>query len=120
MKIIRIQNLVAIDRAIHGKKIVLLENLGAVLFCFGLGIYIINQAKYVNAIWMALSFWGIGFNYIPLFIYSVSKKSNLSSDSKLLSKESKKRYTIQSLFLLVPFLVFIIAVIQRPRRTVKE
>lgn len=113
MGLISIRNLAIIDMALHGRRFILIEFLGAVIIAFTIGGYILlNALTKGHGIWIAVTICGIGFNYLPLAIYALRFKTGQHIDEKLLSGQSKKKYTIQSLLLLIPFLIMGIAVFQ--------
>jgi hypothetical protein len=113
MKLVSIRKLAILDMAIHGRPFVVTEFVGAVLLCIFLGGYILIHAPQGYGVWLDVALIGIGFNYMPLAFYVLSKKSHTLHDEDTRSLEVQKRYTIQSLFLAIPFFIFVVAVFQK-------
>jgi len=66
-----------------------------------------------------LGFWliSIAANYIPLFIYAVLiARGGTVNEEGQLERVHAKRYGVQQVIILIPFLVVILALIQERRR----
>jgi hypothetical protein len=112
MKLISVRKLAIIDSTLHGRKIILAEFFIAAFVGIILGGYVLLHAVGGHALWIGLGLLGIGLNYVPLAFYGLWNKSERVLDEELLSLQSKRAYTVQALFLAIPFLVLIIALFQ--------
>lgn len=108
-----IKNLAILDILLHGRKIILLEFIFSCIVGFTLGIYILIFSQ--GSLWgsiIGLLIFGIGFNYLPLFIYAFHfyyQKKEEKFYADLLSDKSKKTYIKLAFFLVVPYVVGMIA-----------
>ncbi len=118
-RFISIRKLAALDMVFHGPKLILAE--------FGLGVFLplILGVAFVAASHLQLSFESllggyllcIALNYVPLLLYSIglARRKN-AAELVTLELAQKDRYARkyggQSLLLLVPFAVLLLALFQ--------
>jgi hypothetical protein len=122
MSMINIRKLAAVDMVAHGTWVIAAEfALGIVLPLF-FGVISIHAglSSFVPIGWeVVLGFWraSIAANYIPLFFYAI-----LIARGGTVREEGEpelahaKRYGVQQLVILIPFLVVILALLQEGRR----
>ncbi len=120
--LIEIRKLAAMDMALHGKRLITAEYAIGVLFPLVLSLLSIRSSLVASARigWQALAVaWlvGIAVNYIPLVIYAVIiGHAGTAHEEGQPEFAHARRYNIQQLLLLVPFLVAAIALVQERRR----
>lgn len=115
---ISIRKLVAVDMALHGARFILAECALGVILPLVLGLLSV-RAGTINLARLgwetALGFWLVGAaaNYVPLLIYAI-----LITRGRTIQAEGGpelarvKRYSVQQVIILVPFLVVVVALIQ--------
>ena len=115
---INIRKLAAVDMAIHGARFIVAEYAIGVILPLILGVVPIRSIFFgvVYAGWeIVLVFWllGASANYIPLLIYAI-----LIARGGTIKEEGQpelarvKRYNVQQVIILVPFLVAVLALVQ--------
>ncbi len=119
---IDIRKLAAVDMALHGARAIIAE------FALGVAIPLILGLISIRAVVLGLvqsgwatvfGFWliGIAANYVPLLIYAVViVRSGTVKEEGQPELAHAKRYGIQQVILLVPFLVAILALWQEIRQ----
>lgn len=119
---IDIRKLAAMDMALHGTRLITAEYAIGVVFPLVLGLLSIRSILVAGARigWQLLAVaWlvGIAVNYIPLVIYAVIIGHAGTAQAEGRPEFGRaKRYNIQQLLLLVPFLVAAVALMQERRR----
>jgi hypothetical protein len=117
MAIISIRKLVIIDILYHGKALILVEFISAILCGVGIGLFVLwhPHAPLIGRI-VGASALGIGLNYLPLALYAVRHEPAMSAAyPELRTPSEAKRYTLQSFLLLLPCVVLVLAVVQSVR-----
>lgn len=118
---INIRKLAAIDIAFLGSRIIIGEFLLGVIGPAALGIFIALRAHSAFQWAMGINFLAMGLNYVPLLVYAVSLTR--SGDARALmadeiesgKREAMRKYRRGSLLLLLPFVIPVLALLQRNR-----
>ncbi len=119
---ISIRKLAAVDMAWLGTRVIVAEYAFGIVLPLILGLISIRSGLFGldRSGWeVALGFWlvGIAANYIPLFLYAV-----LIARGGTVKEEGQpefahaKRYGVQQVVILIPFLVIALTLIQEGRR----
>jgi hypothetical protein len=121
-RLIEIRKLAAVDMAWLGPKVIVAEYASGVLLPLALGGFTLHST-FSSPNWQTwqtlLGMWlvSMGANYVPLFLYAVSIARagtvKVEGEPEL---PHARRYGIQQVIILIPFLVMIIAVFQERRR----
>lgn len=107
--IIEVRKLAAVDMAWLGWRIIIPEYLFGILLPLGLGFLSLYRGQILMGIWLVT----IAINYIPLFIYAVHLKQTNSIQKEGIPEIVRaKKYGIQQIVILIPFLVVILALLQ--------
>ncbi len=114
---INVRKLVAWDIAILGYRFILAEFTAGVVLPVLLSLFILLRS---HSFWqeaLALYFASLGINYVPLWLHALAIGRRRSTPAEVegeLAHRTKSglRYTAQSLLLLVPFLIPMVAVVQ--------
>ena len=119
---INIRKLAAVDMAWLGTRVIVVEYALGVILPFILGFLSLRSGlrdpnisnwQTILGIWLVT----IAANYIPLFIYAVLiAKAGTVKEEGQPEIAKAKRYGIQQIIILVPFLVVIVAIVQELRR----
>jgi hypothetical protein len=126
--LISIRKLAAVDMAWLGTRIILVEYALGIILPLILGVISIRSgfSSSVFSTWEAASgLWlvSIATNYVPLFIYAVllAKGGTVKAEGEP-ELAHARRYGVQQIIILVPFLVVILALAQeaRGRKETKE
>jgi len=118
------RKLAAIDLAFLGPKIIISEFAFAVLFSPALGIFVLLRGHGTPAqIALGCYFISLGINYVPMLVYAVAINKTKNARTVLGNELDDKRaamtrYRRQSIWLLVPLIVPIVALTQA-RKSVK-
>jgi hypothetical protein len=127
---INIRKLAALDMVFHGRVFILAEFSFGVFFSVGLGAFLTSVGFFVawGTLWQGLLgcyVLCIALNYVPLFIYAIRlAKHGNAREVVAFELEHKafyaRKYTLQSLLLLLPLVVPILALYQerQPKTTV--
>lgn len=121
--VINIRKLAALDIAFHGPKFILIEFALGVLGCAALGVFSLFFGLFhgpnhsLFAIIMGCFLMWIALNYVPLLIYAISIARHKSAQQEVAYELEHKnkyagKYTLQSLLLLVPLAVPVLAAYQ--------
>ena len=119
---INIRKLAAVDMALNGTRFIVTEFAIGIVLPLILGLFSIRAglSGAVQISWQTLlGFWliSIAANYVPLFIYAVRiARGGTVMEEGQSELANAKRYTIQQVIILVPFLVVVLAIIQESRR----
>jgi hypothetical protein len=120
---INIRKLAALDIVFHGSKLILAEFAFGVFFTGALGLFL-TYAGFVTGHfrvpWVALLgcyMLILAINYVPLFLYAITIARGKSAQAEvayeLMQKERYgRKYTVQSLLLLLPLVVPALAIVQ--------
>lgn len=116
-----VRRLAALD--LHGwsgthrrRWIVLFEFAGASLGGLGLGLWTLAAATSPRVRLFGLAMIGIGCNFVPLTLYAVRARRQGTLSAELEGVDlgpELRRYSLLALWLVVPFLVAALSVIQR-------
>lgn len=115
------RKLAAIDIVFLGSRFIIAEFAGGVILCVALGTFVLWRAGSVWQLLLGLYLIALGINYVPMLVYAVAIAGGKSARAELGDELTDKRramakYRRQSLLLLVPLLVPIIALWQARRR----
>lgn len=122
---IDIRKLAAMDMALHGTRLITAEYAIGVLFPLVLGLSSIRSILVAGGRigWQVFAVaWliGIAVNYVPLVIYAVIIwRAGTAQEEGQPEFARARRYNLQQLLLLVPFLVAAAAFMQERRRRFK-
>ena len=120
---INVRKLVAVDMVWLGARVIVAEYALGIVLPLALGVLSIRAglSGVVPVTWeVVLGFWlvAIAANYIPLFIYAllIARGGTVKEEGQP-ELAHAKRYGVQQVIILVPFLVVILALVQeRDRR----
>ncbi len=125
-RFINIRKLAALDIVLHGARFILIEFalgvvFGAIIGVFNLFVFFRNPSHplFMAIIGFFLS-W-VAVNYIPLLLYAISIVRGKSAEREVtLELEHKdyyaRKYTIQSLLLVLPLVVPLLAISQEVQK----
>ena len=117
------RKLAAIDLAFLGPKLVISEFTLGVLLSIALGVFVLLRGHRSPAqIALGLYLISLGLNYIPMLVYAIAinkaKSARRELGNELDNKSAAmKKYRRQSVWLLIPLIVPIVALAQTRRRT---
>ncbi|HEY1471334.1 MAG TPA: hypothetical protein VGF61_20015 [Candidatus Acidoferrum sp.] len=119
------RKLAAIDIVFLGSKFIIAEFAGGVILCVALGTFVLLRG---NSFWqsaLGLYFISLGINYVPMLIYAVVITRDGSARAEMCDELTDKRramakYRRQSILLLVPLLVPMVALGQERRKAPPE
>lgn len=108
------RKLAAIDIIFLGPKFIIIEFAGGVLLCAALGVFILFRSHSSTQLVLGLYLISLGINYVPMLIYAVAITKGDSARREMGNELDDKsramtKYRCQSVLLLVPLLVPIIA-----------
>lgn len=109
-KIIQIKKLAAVDMIWIGSRIAIPEYLLGIILPLGLSVFSFYKGQTIMGIWLI----SIAANYVPLFIYAVNLK--LTNKVEIVGRPEiayAKKYGTQQIIILIPFLVVILAILQK-------
>jgi hypothetical protein len=127
---VNVRKLAAIDLHFLGPKVILTEFWAGVLGPIALGLLTLRKAYSYN--WpRGLTLFGayllcLGLNYVPLLLHAIDlvrsqSASRVTADELSERKAAFRKYRRQSLYLLVPLIVPVVAVLQyRREQTVTD
>jgi len=123
MSMINIRKLAAVDMVAHGTWVIAAEFALGIAMPLFFGVISIRAGLSSNAQvgWeVVLGFWlvSIAANYIPLFIYAllIARGGTVREEGEP-ELAHAKRYGVQQLIILIPFMVVILALMQEGRRS---
>ena len=119
---INIRKLAAMDMALHGVRLIASEYAFGIVFALVLGLLSMRSIlvspgrigwQTLSVVWLV----GVAANYVPLFIYAVIiARAGTAKEEGQPEFARARRYNIQQLLILVPFLVAVIALLQERLR----
>lgn len=120
---INVRKLVALDMAVHGNALILIEFGAAVLFSIGLGLWLLAASRAQWQFSLGIYLLAIAVNYLPLLIYSIAIARKGSAVEEVKAEIAKgrsevMRYTLQSFLLVLPLVVPLLALHQASRNRV--
>jgi uncharacterized membrane protein len=112
-----VRKLAALDIVFHGPKLILVEFAIGVLLPLAIGILFLSRGHSRLVFIFGLYMLALGMNYLPLLLHAISiaRSGDAAAEvSHELSKgrQSARKYQVQSLLLLIPFAVPVLALIQ--------
>lgn len=121
-RLIEIRKLAALDMAWLGPKVIVAEYALGIILPLALGIFTLHPAlsspdrlnwQTIFGIWLV----AIAANYVPLFLYalSIARAGTVNAEGEP-ERPHARRYGVQQVIILVPFLVVVVASIQERRR----
>jgi hypothetical protein len=115
---VNFRKLAAIDIAFLGPKLVIAEFAGGVLICGVLGMFVLFQGGSFTQLVLGVYLIALAINYVPMLIYAISLTRDNGARMELGQELNDKsrlvvKYRRQSLLLLVPLLVPILALKQK-------
>jgi hypothetical protein len=129
--IINIRKLAALDIVFHGPKLILAEFAFGVFFTGALGLFL-TYAGFVTGRfrvpWVALLgcyLLLLALNYVPLFLYGIKIVRGKSAQAEVAFELAQKerygrKYTVQSLLLLLPLVVPMLAIAQEWQKRARQ
>lgn len=119
------RKLAAIDIVFLGSKFIIAEFAAGVLLCVALGTFVLLRG---NSFWqfaLGLYLVSLGINYVPMLIYAVAITRDGSARAEMGDELNDKRrvmakYRLQSILLLVPLLVPMVALGHERRKLRKH
>lgn len=123
--IINIRKLVALDIVFHGYTFILAEFTFAVVVCASFAfvsffIFFRNPSHPLIAVTMGFILSWLTFNYVPLLLYALNMRHKDIRQEVALELEHRAtyaiKYTLQSVLLLLPLVVPILAIIQERQK----
>ncbi len=119
--VIKIRKLAAIDIALIGYGIIAAEFAFGVMASLGLGVFVLFRGHSAAQTVLGMYLLCIGINYVPLLLYTITIRNRgnarLEMGDELNDKaRTMSRYRTQSLLLLVPLAVAILAIVQAANR----
>jgi hypothetical protein len=123
---IGLRKLVAVDMVWLGTRVIVAEYALGVVLPLLLGMLSIRSGLFspVYSAWeTVLGLWlvTIAANYIPLFIYAVIiARGGTAKEEGQPELAHARRYGVQQVIILVPFLVVVLALVQEGRRNQKK
>jgi hypothetical protein len=123
-RLIEVRKLAAVDMVWLGPKVVIAEYALGIVLPLALGlrsVWMEFAGAPRSSVWpLALGLWliTIAANYVPLFLHAVSlRRGNAVEREGRPELARARRYGVQQVMILVPFLVLVLAVFQlRTRR----
>lgn len=111
------RKLAAIDIVFLGSKVIIGEFAGGVLLSVALGTFVLFRANSFWQIALGLYLISLGINYVPMLVYAVAVTKGQSARAEMGDELKEKRramakYRRESVLLLVPLLVPILALVQ--------
>jgi len=115
------RKLAAIDIVFLGSKLIIAEFAGGVLLCIALGTFILFQGHSFWQLALGLYFISLGINYVPMLVYTVAIARRQSARAEMGDELNDKgramaKYRRESILLLVPLLVPMIALALERRK----
>ena len=115
-----LRKLAAIDILFLGPKCIIGEFALAVFFSPALGLFVLLRGRSVWQWALGVYLICLGLNYIPMLVYAISIGNRQRAETELAGELADKRsavakYRRQSLLLLLPLVVPILALARRPR-----
>jgi len=113
--VINPRKLAAIDIAFLGSKFIIAEFAAGVLLCAALGAFTISRAGSLGQRALGLYLICLGINYVPMLVYAIaitrghSARAEIGDELMSNSRQAMAKYRRQSIFLLLPLLVPVIA-----------
>lgn len=122
MAVIRIRRLAALDLAFLGPTIILTEFALGVIGPIALGVMTLHTAQSLQMDIFGWYLVALGLNYVPLLLYAVNIVRRGTAQAEVADEAGDRtrvfrRYRRQSLLLLLPLVVPIIAAVQERRRS---
>lgn len=118
--VINPRKLAAIDIVFLGSRFIVAEFAGAVLLCAALGVFTLFRGHSFVQLALGLYLISLGINYVPMLIYAIAITQGDSAKAEMGDELDDKRqamakYRRQSMLLLVPLVVPIIALVRLKR-----
>lgn len=112
---INLRKLAAMDMALHGVRIITAEFAIGIVLPLALGLLSLRSGplgldwQTVSGVWLI----GIAANYLPLFFYAVAiARAGTAKAEGEPEFARARRYNVQQLLILVPFLIAVAALVQ--------
>lgn len=108
------RNLAAIDIAFLGRPLIVAEFAAGVLLGVALGAFILFRSKSPMQFALGLYFVALGLNYVPMLLYALAIKDRERARADIAGElanrqQAMTKYRRQSIYLLVPLVVPIVA-----------
>jgi hypothetical protein len=117
------RKLAAIDIVLLGSKLILTEFAAGVLLCVALGTFVLFWGHSFWQLALGLYLIALGINYVPMLVYAVAITRGQSARAEVGDELNDKHramatYRRQSILLLIPLTVPILALAQERRKRV--
>ncbi|TAM83964.1 MAG: hypothetical protein EPN47_03920 [Acidobacteria bacterium] len=120
----RIRSLAAIDIALLGYKLIYAEYLVGVVLGLSFGFFVLGRSQSMWHRALGVYLVCLGANYVPMLIYTIAIGSRQNAQAEIADElaesgqqRTMSRYRKVSLFLLVPLMAPVLAVIYEVRRS---
>jgi hypothetical protein len=119
------RKLAAIDIVFLGSKFVIAEFAGGVVLCAALGTFVLFRSHSLKQLVLGLYLISLGINYLPMLVYALAITRADSARAEMGDELDNKRWAMtkyrrQSVLLLVPLLVPIVALVWLKRLYVNQ
>jgi len=121
-----VRRLAALDMALHGPRLILIEFAVGVVGCAVFGAFSIAAGVRLLAhgftwqLFLGIALLSVALNYVPLLLHAIDimRRGSARQEAayELAHPEMVRRYTLLQLWLLVPFAMVIMALAQRGAR----
>ncbi len=117
---IDLRKLAAMDIALLGRSVIVAEFAGGVALSAALGLFVLFRQHSFWQIVLGVYLISLGINYLPMFAYAIAIPTRERAREEIAEELADKRraiskYRRQSLLLLIPLLVPILAFAARQR-----
>jgi hypothetical protein len=116
------RKLAAIDIVFLGRTFIVAEYAAGVFLSLALGLFILDRGHSLGQTGLGMYFLCLGVNYVPLLVHACLLANKDRAQAEMTDELTDKRramskYRLQSLLLLVPLVVPILAVTRERRRS---
>lgn len=123
---VNVRRLAALDMALHGPRLILIEFAVGVVGCAVLGIFSVALGVRLLArgltwqLFLGIALLWVALNYVPLLLHAIDivRRGSARQEAayELAHPEIVRRYSVLQMWLLVPFAMVIMALAQRGAR----
>lgn len=126
-RFINVRKLAALDIALHGVPLILAEFGFAIVIGAALGVWLtasafpVSQGTALFRLVLGVYFLCVAINYVPLLLYGIaiarrkSARQEVAAELAEKAGKSARRYGIQSLLLILPLVIPVLALTQEMR-----
>lgn len=115
---INLRKLAALDILFLGPRWIVAEFAFGVLFSFALGLFVLVRGHSFWQLLLGIYFLCLGINYVPMLVYAIAVGNKVNARKEMAGelddpRKTMSKYRSQSLVLLVPLAVPILALTQK-------